>query len=158
MTAPEHGAQLRRNQQGSAKQPRDTERSFPPTHAPPRRLGMKHTCIFAAALSASAHAAVSAQDATIVYRLGRDTVAVEQFSRTSTRMAGESMTRAGTAIVRVQYELTLGSNGRATAAVIRRRQADGSPVPNGPLEVRFTFRADSARRESEDAIVMVSSC
>src|SRR5437773_277642 len=34
MTAPEHGAQLRRNQQGNAKQPGDTERSFPQTHAP----------------------------------------------------------------------------------------------------------------------------
>ena len=107
---------------------------------------MKHVtgmCVAAALLLARA---ASAQDATIVYRLGRDTVAIEQIMRTPARLAGETLLRQGVAITRTQYEATLSGN-RATSVVIRRRQADGSPIPNNPLEWRFTFRADSARRE-----------
>jgi len=107
---------------------------------------MKHVtgmCVAAALLLARV---ASAQDATIVYRLGRDTVAIEQITRTPARLAGETLLRQGVAITRTQYEATLSGN-RATSVVIRRRQADGSPIPNNPLEWRFTFRADSARRE-----------
>jgi hypothetical protein len=100
-------------------------------------------CVAAALLLARV---ASAQDATIVYRLGRDTVAIEQITRTPARLAGETLLRQGVAITRTQYEATLSGN-RATSVVIRRRQADGSPIPNNPLEWRFTFRADSARRE-----------
>lgn len=106
---------------------------------------MKHATALLAALLA-APASLVAQDATIVYRLGRDTVAVEQFSRSATRFAGEMVTRSGNAVTRTEYDFTL-ANGRPTAAVIRRKAADGSPLPNNPQEVRFTFRADSARRE-----------
>jgi hypothetical protein len=88
----------------------------------------------------------NAQDGTITYRLGRDTVAVEQFTRSATRMAGEMVTRSGAAVTRTQYELTL-ANGRPTAAVVRRLQANGSPLANAPTEYRFTFRADSAVRQ-----------
>ena len=90
---------------------------------------------------------VFAQDGTIVYRLGRDTVAIEQFTRTPTRLAGEMVTRSGTAVTRTLYELTI-ANGRPTAAVVRRMQADGKPLANTPTEYRFTFRADSATRQS----------
>ena len=101
--------------------------------------------LFAALLLSSA-ATLIAQDATIVYRLGRDTVAVEHFSRTATHFSGETVTRTGPAVVRTQYDITL-SGGKPTAAVVRRRRADGSPIPNNPTEVRFTFAADTARRE-----------
>ena len=97
-------------------------------------------------LIAASGAALGAQDATIVYRLGHDTVAVEQFTRTPTRFTGETVVRSGPTVSRTQYDITL-ANGKATAAVLRRRQADGTPIPNNPLEWRFTFRADSARRE-----------
>jgi hypothetical protein len=100
----------------------------------------------AAAVIAICAMPAAAQDATIIYRLGRDTVAVEQFVRTPTRLAGEMVSRTGPAVARTQYDFTL-SGGRVTAAVVRRRQADGSPVPNSPMETRYTFRADSARRE-----------
>jgi hypothetical protein len=91
-------------------------------------------------------ASIRAQDATIVYRLGHDTVAVEQFARTPARLVGETVTRVGPGVFRLQYDITL-AGGKPTAAVIRRRQADGSPIPNNPLEYRFAFRADSARRD-----------
>lgn len=89
--------------------------------------------------------ALAAQDGTIVYRLGRDTVAVEQFTRTATRMTGESVTRGGNAVTRVAYDITI-DGGRATAATIKRLMGDGSAPPTGPLEYRLTFRADSAIR------------
>ena len=79
--------------------------------------------------------ALRAQEATIVYRLGHDTVAVEQFTRTPTRFAGETVIRSGPTVSRTQYDITL-AGGKATAAVVRRRQADGSPIPNNPLEWR----------------------
>lgn len=101
--------------------------------------------LFTALLLSSART-LTAQDATIVYRLGRDTVAVEQFSRTATRFSGETVTRTGPTVVRTQYDITL-SGGKPTAAIVRRRRADGSPIPNNPAEVRFTFAADTARRE-----------
>ena len=98
------------------------------------------------AILTAATSIASAQDGTIVYRLGRDTVAVEQFSRSATRFMGEMVSRNGAAVLRTQYELTL-DKGRPTAAVIRRRQADGTPLANQPTEVRLTLRADSAVRE-----------
>ncbi|MDP2956588.1 MAG: DUF2911 domain-containing protein [Longimicrobiales bacterium] len=90
--------------------------------------------------------AARAQDGTIVYQLGRDTLAVEQFTRSATRLAGEMVTRSGAAVTRTQYDLTL-ANGRVTAAVVRRLQADGKPLANTPTEYRFTFRADSVTRQ-----------
>ena len=88
----------------------------------------------------------AAQDGVIVYRLGRDTAAIEQFARSATRFTGEMVSRVGASVVRTQYELTL-DKGRPTAAVIRRRQADGTPLANQPSEYRLALRADSAVRE-----------
>jgi hypothetical protein len=98
------------------------------------------------AILAAATSVAAAQDGNIVYRLGRDTVAIEQFSRSATRFTGEMVSRVGPAVIRVQYELTL-DKGRPTSAVIRRRQPDGTPVPNQPTEFRLALRADSAVRE-----------
>jgi hypothetical protein len=89
---------------------------------------------------------MAAQDGVIVYRLGRDTVAVERFARTPTRFSGEMVTRSGPAVVRTQYDITV-ANGRPTAAIVRRRAADGTALPNAPTEYRFSFGADSATRE-----------
>jgi hypothetical protein len=102
--------------------------------------------VFAVAPALCGATVAMAQDATIVYRLGRDTVAVEQFSRSANRFAGEMVTRSGAAVTRLQYEYTLGADGRPTAAVYRRLQADGSALPNVPREYRFTFGRDSATR------------
>jgi hypothetical protein len=86
-----------------------------------------------------------AQEGTIVYRLGNDTVAIEQFARTATRMTGEMVTRAGAAVQRVSYDLTL-ANGRITAAAMKRLNGDGTVPANTPNEYKFSFRADSATR------------
>ena len=98
------------------------------------------------ALAGSA-SALAAQQASLVYRLGKDTLAIEQYTRTATAMTGEMVQRSGAAVVRIQYSMTLASNGRPTAASIKRMQADGSLAPNAPSETRFTVRADSVVRE-----------
>lgn len=101
---------------------------------------------YAAGLALAPFASLAAQDATIMYRLGKDTVAVETFSRTATKMIGETVVRSGAAIVRTTYDITLANN-RPTAVIFRRLQGDGSPAPNTPVEWRFTLGADSAKRE-----------
>lgn len=108
---------------------------------------MNRTAHIALAIAAIIPAEVTAQDGVIVYRLGRDTIAVEQFSRTPGRFSGEMVSRSGGAVVRTQYDISV-TNGRPTAAVVRRRQADGTPFASQPTEYRFTFRADSAIRET----------
>jgi hypothetical protein len=101
---------------------------------------------FAAAALVLAPASLLAQDATMVYRLGKDTVAVETFTRTPTKMTGETVVRSGGAIVRTTYDITLANN-RATSVVFRRLGADGNPPANAPVEWRFTLGTDSAKRE-----------
>jgi hypothetical protein len=90
---------------------------------------------------------VPAQQASLVYRLGKDTLAIEQYTRTATRLNGEMVQRSGAAVVRVQYDVAIGRDGRPTAATIRRMQADGSLLPNAPSETRILLSADSAVRE-----------
>ena len=91
---------------------------------------------------------VHAQTASFVYRLGKDTVAIEQFTRTPTRLNGEMVQRSGAAVVRFHYDVTIGTTGRATSATVRRLQADGSVVPTGASEYRFRITADSVVRET----------
>jgi hypothetical protein len=89
-----------------------------------------------------------AQQSSLVHRLGRDTIAVEQFTRTGDRVTGEVVSRGGTAVTRLQYEVALDRNGRPTSAIYRTRSAEGTPIPNQPVEVRLTFIGDSVRREA----------
>lgn len=91
---------------------------------------------------------VSAQPASLVYRLGKDTVAIEQYTRTATGMTGEMVQRSGAAVVRYQYSIVLAKNGRPTTAAIKRLNADGSLPPNAPSNTRFTVTADSIVREA----------
>jgi len=94
----------------------------------------------------SPFASLTAQDATIVYRLGKDTVAVETFNRSATKMLGETVIRSGGAIARTSYDISIADN-RPTAVVFRRLQRDGTPFPGNPIEWRFTIGPDSVRRE-----------
>lgn len=99
-------------------------------------------------LAAIAPAAASAQSAVLVYRLGKDTVAVERYSRTARGISGEMAQRAGAAVVRFTYAMTVDNGGRPTTATVTRTLGDGSPQPGVPREVRFTFGRDSVVREA----------
>lgn len=92
-------------------------------------------------------AAAGAQDGTIVYRLGNDTVAVESWTRSGNRLTGEMVGRGGANVLRTTYEITF-DKGRPVSTIARRFQADGQPIPNAPMEYRYSFRGDSAIRET----------
>lgn len=92
--------------------------------------------------------AALAQQSSFVHRLGSDTLAVEQFTHTANRLAGEVASRQGNAVVRFQYDVALDRTGAPVSAVYRTRTAAGEPLPNAPLEVRLTFRGDSVKREA----------
>ena len=104
-------------------------------------------CSLALALALNA-ASVAAQSTSLVYRLGKDTLAIEQYTRTAASLTGEMVQRAGLAVTRLQYNFTLGRDGRPTAGWLRRLQQDGAPAATGPTEVRFAARADSVIRET----------
>lgn len=91
---------------------------------------------------------VSGQGASFVHRLGRDTMAVEQYTRTANRLTGEVATRMGAAVTRLQYEVSLGRDGRPGSAIYRVRSSAGAPLPNQPTEIRLTFLGDSVKREA----------
>ena len=90
-----------------------------PTH--PDTMNISRALALTLALSAP----LAAQDATIVYRLGHDTVAIESFTRTPARLVGETVVRSGPAVTRTQYDASI-SGGKATSLIVRRRQGDGS--------------------------------
>lgn len=89
----------------------------------------------------------TAQQGSLVYRLGKDTVAAETFTRTAQRMSGDMFARNGPVINRIQYDIAIGADGRPASAIIKRRQADGTPFAGQPTETRLTFTPDSIRRE-----------
>jgi hypothetical protein len=111
------------------------------------RLSLKRRAAAIAAAIACTSTAY-AQPATIVYRLGTDTLAIEQFTRSGNRVAGEMVQRNGAAIVRIHYDMTVGAGGRPVTATIARMQADGSAIPGSMKEARFRITPDSVIRES----------
>lgn len=131
-------------------------RQLPPSrseHLPPAIHMRTRVALLVAALTGASFVALSAtplaaQSASLVYRLGKDTLAVEQFTRTATSINGEMVQRNGPAVVRYQYSMAVGKDGRPTTATIRRMNGDGSIAANTPTETRFTVRADSVVREA----------
>ncbi|MEO8622368.1 MAG: DUF2911 domain-containing protein [bacterium] len=91
-------------------------------------------------------ATAGAQQASFVYRLGKDTLAVEQYTRTATRLTGDVVSRSGVAVVRTQYDATLGKDGKVTAATYRILGSDGKPIKGRPVEVRYAVAGDSTTR------------
>jgi hypothetical protein len=109
---------------------------------------MLRTSAAAAAFAMMFSAPALSQEASFVHRLGRDTIAIEQYTRTGNRIVGEVVSRGATAVNRLQYEATLDKNGHPVSAIYRMRSAAGAPLPNGPTEVRVTFVGDSVKREA----------
>jgi len=110
---------------------------------PARRLAR----LIAAAAAPLLAAPLAAQSASLVYTLGKDTVAIEQWTRTATALDGEMVQRNGAVVARIRYRFAVGRDGRLTTASLSRLQADGLPFPNAASETRFVFGADSVVRE-----------
>lgn len=87
-----------------------------------------------------------AQSAGFVVRLGRDTIAVERFSRTSTSMEGELLRRTPATHV-IRYEVTLGANGLPTDLTFSITRHGATASPGSIRGGRILFQADSARIE-----------
>lgn len=104
--------------------------------------------LLALTVAALVASSAQAQEAAFVVLLGKDTVAIERYTRTATKLTGELVSRFGTTGNRLSYEVTLGSNGRPTAIIYRARPLSGTPTANQPREIRLTLAGDSVRREA----------
>jgi len=113
-----------------------------------RHRGLRVALLLAGLLLPAGAGSLTAQQASFVHRLGADTMAVEQFTRTADRLAGEVVSRSGAVVTRLQYDVALGRDGRAVSATFRQRSAAGALLPNQPTEIRLTFTGDSVRREA----------
>jgi hypothetical protein len=99
------------------------------------------TVALIATVPAMAHA-----QASFVYRLGKDTVAVEQYTRTANRLTGEVASRQGAVVVRTTYDAALGANGRITSLTYKVLGSDDKPIRGRISEVRYTAKGDSVER------------
>lgn len=99
------------------------------------------------ALAAAGTTTAAAQSASLVYRLGRDTIAIETWTRSTSTLSGEMVQRTGAVVQRVRYTLALGRDGRPTSATIVRLRQDGTVAPNQPREIRISVGADSVVRQ-----------
>ena len=78
---------------------------------------------------------------TLLTRLGADTVAIEQYTRTASRIEGTVIARSPSTTIS-RYAVDLGPNDVPTHATFSITRGDGTPIPNVyPLEVHY--RADS---------------
>jgi hypothetical protein len=94
-------------------------------------------------LAAAAAGPALAQQGAFVVRLGRDTTAVEQFTRTATHLEGDGVLRAPRTALR-HFAVDFGPNGQMTRAevVITR---PGAPAGAAPVQrAVVTFMRDSA--------------
>jgi hypothetical protein len=84
----------------------------------------------------------AAQSGAFVITLGKDTTAIERFTRTGNTVTGDLVTRqAGTTIQ--HYTLTLNGDGTPATLVVTPRRPDGTAIPNGFDKAQATFSADS---------------
>ena len=80
---------------------------------------------------------------TLLARLGVDTVAVEQFTRTATHMEGTLVTRFPLTRM-TRYAVDLGPNGAPTRANLTLRDGAGAPIPGGLQSLSVSYGRDSA--------------
>src|SRR5467141_5276576 len=87
-------------------------------------------------------AALAAQTGQFLVRLGRDTLAVERYTRTADRLEGEQVVRSPRTVHRL-YTATFGPGGAIERFELITHNVDGGP---GPRERRATatFSGDSA--------------
>ena len=97
------------------------------------------TALAALALSLAAAPAAAQESGAFIVRLGRDTVVVDQFTRTGSRIEGTLVGRTPRTSVRT-YTATLRSDGSIERVQITTRPEPGTP----PQTVTITTGADSA--------------
>jgi hypothetical protein len=100
--------------------------------------------LFAACSSGSSTLPAPAPIATttLLTRLGTDTLAVEQYTRTSTHMEGVLVVRLP-ATRMSRYSIALGPTGVPTRADYSVRKGDGTPIPDELQSLSVRYAADS---------------
>src|SRR5437870_10504773 len=98
------------------------------------------TCLFVAAIILPT--ALAAQTGAFVIRLGNDTLAIEQYTRTADGLHGEQVIRAPRTVHR-DYTATFGTGGAIQRFELVTRNVSGEP---GTAETKASieFRRDSA--------------
>lgn len=108
---------------------------------------MTKQLLAALALAAAVQSSpAAAQETSFIYRLGKDTVGVERYTRTPSRLTGEVVTRQGAAVIRVQYDATIAPTGKVSAVNYKVLGPDGNPIAGRPREIRYEIVGDSAKR------------
>ena len=79
---------------------------------------------------------------TLLVRLGSDTIAMEQYTRSATRMDGMLVTRAPFAAIS-RYSVMLDAGGAPARAEYSLRRGDGAFVPGAMQSLSLHYRADS---------------
>jgi hypothetical protein len=79
---------------------------------------------------------------TLLTRLGADTIAVEQYTRTATHMEGVLVSRVPTTRV-ARYSVSLGTSGSPTRADYSVRKGDGTPIPGELQSLSVRYSPDS---------------
>ena len=79
---------------------------------------------------------------TLLVRLGNDTLAVEQYTRTATRMEGVLAQRSPFTTI-ARYSVELGPNAVPTRAEYSLRRGDGSPITGATQSLSVRYGADS---------------
>src|SRR5436305_14550639 len=95
-----------------------------------------------AVLALPAPAALAAQTGQFVVRLGNDTLAIEQYTRTADRLQGEQVVRSPRTVHRL-YSATFGSGGAIARFELVTHNVSGG---SGPAETKASaeFTGDSA--------------
>ena len=91
--------------------------------------------------------AALAQSGGYIVTLGRDTVAIERYTRNGTRIEGEVLRRLPQTSL-LKYVLTLNADGSAKTYEQTVTRPDGSAMPNAPGTFTMTFTGDSVERRS----------
>lgn len=98
--------------------------------------------VLAAAVQPAALAAQAVTRGAFVITLGKDTTAVEQYTRSGNTIEGDLVVRQNGTVVH-HYKLTLNPDGTPATLVITPRRADGSLVARSYSTAQSTFTPDS---------------
>lgn len=92
--------------------------------------------------STSLPAPAPIESTTLLTRLGADTIAVEQYTRTATRVEGVLVLRVPVTAVG-RYSVDLDAAGAPVRASYSVRRGDGVEIPNNPQSLSVRYSADS---------------
>ncbi len=108
---------------------------------------MRRSAVLSFVLGLAAAPLCAQQHGAFVIRLGRDTTAVETFTRTPAHLEGDAVYRQPRTVVR-HFTVDFGADGRPTRAEITQRPAGTSANATPPLRVIMTFSRDSVVSET----------